>query len=153
MKRLTSLIAAAVLVFAIAAPAQTPAPAKPGAVEQELLKLFNDWMEAEVKADFAFIDAVLADDWESTDPAGNVWNKAQFMGGLKSGQGAVQSFTLENMKARLYGDTAIVTGIMNAKQTFQGNDISGRYQCTDTLIKRNGRWQVVATHLSALAQK
>lgn len=152
MKHPASAICLAVLAFAIGALAQNPAQTKPGTAEQEVLGLFQDWMDAEVKGDMEFLDRFIADDWVSTDPAGNVWNKSQFLGGLKSGAGAVLSFKLDNMKARIYGDAAVVTGRMTAKQTFQGQDISGQYQCTDTLIKKDGRWQCVATHLSRIAQ-
>jgi ketosteroid isomerase-like protein len=152
MKHFASVIRLAVLAFAVCASAQTPAQTKIGAAEQEVLNLFQDWMNAEVKGDVEFVDRFLAEDWVSTDPAGNVWTKSQFLGGLKSGAGAVLSFSLDNMKARIYGDAAVVTGRMTAKQTFQGQDISGQYQCTDTLIKKDGRWQCVATHLSRIAQ-
>ena len=113
----------------------------------------NDWMNAEVKADMTYLDRFLAEDWQATDPAGNVWNKTQFLGGLKSGEGAVMSFALDNMKVRIYGDAAVVTGRMTATQKFQEKDISGQYQCTDVFIKKEGRWQCVATHLSMLPQK
>lgn len=153
MKHLTSAICLAVLAFAVGALSQPPAQTKTGTAEQELLNLFQDWMNAEVKGDMEFLDRFIADDWVSTDPAGNVWTKTQFLGGLKSGAGAVLSFKLDNMKARIYGDAAVVTGRMTAKQTFQGQDISGQYQCTDMLIRKDGRWQCVATHLSLLTQK
>ena len=39
------------------------------------------------------------------------------------------------------------------KAEFKGKDISGQYRWTDTFIKRNGRWQCVATHASNVAQK
>ena len=63
------------------------------------------------------------------------------------------SAALDNMKARVYGDAAVVNGRMTARQTFQGQDISGQYQCTDTFIKKAGRWQCVAIHLSRIAQQ
>jgi ketosteroid isomerase-like protein len=153
MKRFVIAIGLAVLAFAVGAPSQTPAGTKTGAAEQELLNLFQDWMTAEVKADMAFIDQLLAEDWVVTDPSGAVWTKAQFLAGRKSGEGVVRSFVLDNMKARIYGDAAVVTGRMTADQTFRGQDISGQYQCTDVLIRKAGRWQCVATHLSLIAQK
>jgi len=153
MKRLMIAVGIAALLFAAVAQSQTPAQAKPVTPEQELLGLFEDWMNAEVKGDVDFIDRFLVEDWMVTDPVGNVWTKAQFLGGLKSGEGAVKSFVLDGMKARIYGDTAVVTGRMTAKQMFQGKDISGQYQCTDTLIKIDGRWQCVATHLSMIMPK
>jgi ketosteroid isomerase-like protein len=152
MKRIAA-ISVAVLVLFVGAPSQTPAQTKTGTAEQELLELMQDWMNAEVKADMAFLDQFIAEDWVATDPAGVVWTKAQFLAGLKSGEGAVVSFVLDNMKARVYGDAAVVTGRMTSKQTFKGQDISGQYQCTDTFIKKAGRWQCVATHLSMITEK
>ncbi len=149
MRHLLNAICLAVLAFAASAPSQTPA----GTEEQELLDLMQDWMKAEVKADMAFLDRFIAEDCVITDPVGAVWTKAQFLAGLKSGEGAVQSFALDNMKARVYGDAAVVNGRMIAKQMFRGQDISGQYQCTDTFIRKAGRWQCVAIHLSRIAQQ
>ena len=152
MNRMIIAVSAAVLVFAAGAPSQTPAETKTGTAEQELLNLMQDWMNAEVKADMAFLDRFIAEDCVITDPVGAVWTKAQFLEGLKSGEGAVMSFALDNMKARIYGDAAVVNGRMTAKQAFRGQDISGQYQCTDVFIKRAGRWQCVAIHLSTIAR-
>ena len=153
MKRAVIAVSVAVLALAVGARTQAPAQAKTGPAEQEILQLMQDWMNAEVKADMAWLNRFIAEEWVSTDPAGNVWNKTQFLGGLKSSEGAVLSFALDNVKARVYGDAALVTGRMTAKQRFQGKDISGQYQCTDMLVKKEGRWQVVATHLSMIPQK
>jgi ketosteroid isomerase-like protein len=153
MKRTVVAFSVALLVFAVGVQSQATAQTKTGTVEQELLRLMQDWMNAEVKADMTFLDRFIAEDCVITDPAGAVWTKAQFLAGLKSGEGAVISFVLDNMKARVYGDAAVVNGRMTTKQTFQGQDISGQYQCTDTLIKKAGRWQVVAIHLSMITQK
>ena len=148
MKRITTVVSVVGLVFGVAILAQTQTKS----VEQELIKLVNDWMNAEVKADMAFLDRFIAEDCVITDPVGAVWTKAQFLEGLKSGEGAVMSFALDNMKARIYGDAAVVNGRMTAKQAFRGQDISGQYQCTDVFIKRAGRWQCVAIHLSTIAR-
>ncbi len=152
MKHAAIAICVAIIAFTAAASAQTTAGTAAGTEEQALLALMQDWMNAEVKADMAFLDGFIADDCVITDPVGAVWTKAQFLGGLKSGQGAVLSFALDNMKARIYGDAAVVNGRMTAKQTMNGQDISGQYQCTDTFIRKAGRWQVVAIHLSKIGQ-
>ena len=149
MKHIAFAVGLVVLVFGVVMLAQTQTES----AEQELITLMNDWMNAEVKADMAFLDRFIAEDCVITDPAGAVWTKAQFLAGLKSGEGAVISYVLDNMKARVYGDAAVVTGRMTSKQTFKGQDISGSYQCTDTLIKKEGRWQCVAIHLSMIPQK
>jgi hypothetical protein len=33
---------------------------------------------------------------------------------------------------------------------YKGKDISGQYRWTDVFVKRQGRWQVVATHASQI---
>jgi ketosteroid isomerase-like protein len=153
MRRLAMAVSAAILVFAVGAGSQTPAVTKAGTAEQGLLALMQDWMNAEVKADMVFLDGFIAEDCVITDPTGAIWTKAQFLAGLRSGEGAVLSFALDNMKARVYGDAAVVNGRMTAKQTFKGQDISGQYQCTDMFIKTAGRWQCVAIHLSLISPK
>jgi ketosteroid isomerase-like protein len=153
MKRIAFAISVAVLVFAVTIIAQTPAQTKSGSAEQELLKLEQDWANAVVKADLAFLDRILAEDWVFTDPEGVVWTKAQSQAALKSGEEVITSMVPDDMKARVYGDAAVVTGRNTTKETFKGKDVSGLYRWTDTWIKKAGRWQCVATHVSMIAQK
>jgi ketosteroid isomerase-like protein len=48
------------------------------------------------------------------------------------------------------GDTAVVHGLWTEKSTLNGKDTSGQYRFTDTFIKRDGRWQAVATFSTKL---
>jgi hypothetical protein len=156
MKRMAFLASLVVLVFAVGLLAQqttfTPR-AKAVSAEQELLKLEDGWANAEVKADVAFLDKILADDWELTGADGVVLPKAQYLASLKSGDNKVSSEVDADMKARVYGDAAVVTGIVTVKETDKGKDVSGRYRGTDTWIKKAGRWQCVATQISRVAEK
>ncbi len=62
MKPIIIALGVAVLVFAVSARPQTPAQTKAGTGEQEVLKLVQDWMDAEVKADMVFLDRFIAED-------------------------------------------------------------------------------------------
>ena len=53
MKRIAFAVSVVVLVLAVAVQAQTPAQTKSGGVEQELIKLENEWANAWAKADVA----------------------------------------------------------------------------------------------------
>jgi hypothetical protein len=153
MKRISILV---VLVFAVSLLAKqtsfTPR-AKVVSAEQELLKLEMDWSNAEVKADIAFLDKILADEWVMTDADGVLWTKAESLAMLKSGEDRVSSEVPSEIKARVYGDAAVTTGIVTDKETLKGKDVSGTYRFTDTWIKRVGRWQCVASHSSKVAGK
>jgi len=122
-------------------------------MEQELLKLEQDWANANVKADVAFLDRILAEDCVFTDAEGVVWTKAQSLAHLKPGGHVITSMVSDDMKVRIYGDAAVVTGRNTTKETLNGKDTSGQERWTDTWIKRNGRWRCVATHSSRIAQK
>jgi len=48
------------------------------------------------------------------------------------------------------GDTAIVHGLWTETATLNGKDTSGQFRFTDTFVKRDGRWQAVATYSTKL---
>jgi hypothetical protein len=47
----------------------------------------------------------------------------------------------------------VVFGLTTEKITMAGQDVSGQNRFTDTFIKRDGKWQCVATHVSVVAKK
>jgi ketosteroid isomerase-like protein len=149
MKRITYAISVAVLVFGVAILART----QTGSVEQELMNLENEWAKSVVKLDLAFMDRILADDYTWTDQAGNVHTKAEEIASIKSGQGVVTSSVNNEMKVRVYGDAAVVTGLTTQKGMQEGKEVSGQFRWTDTWVKRAGRWQCVADHVSDVVQK
>jgi uncharacterized membrane protein YczE len=59
MKRIVFAVGLVVLVFGVAILAQT----QTGSVEQELIKLENEWAKSVVKLDLAFMERILADDY------------------------------------------------------------------------------------------
>jgi len=126
---------------------------KTESAERELLKLEQDWSNADLKGDWAVLDRILAKDYILTDSNGIVWTKAQCFSLAKSGEDVVTSLASDDWKVRVYGDAAVVTARHYIKETFKGKDVSGQYQCTDTWIKLSGGWQCVATHSSRIVQK
>jgi ketosteroid isomerase-like protein len=153
MKLITFAVSVVVLVLAVAVQAQTSAQTKSGGVEQELMKLENEWADAWVKMDVAFFDRIEADDYMYTACEGSVWTKAQDLALLKSGENVITSWVLADMKVRVYGDAAVVTGRVTIKEMYKGKDLSRQERWTDTWVKRGGSWQCVAGHSSEIAQK
>jgi ketosteroid isomerase-like protein len=149
MKGMAIAVGVAVLVFGVAVLART----QPQSVEQELMKLENEWADALVKHDWLFLDRILADDYVVTDPEGNVSTKAQEIAFFKSGEFSVTSCVHHELKVRVYGDAAVVTGHTTTKETYKGKDFSPQLRWTDTWIKLDGRWLCVAGHSSEIAQK
>jgi len=124
-----------------------------GSSEQELIKLENEWAEAWVKSDVAFQDRITADDYTWISDWGDVFTKADNIAVLKSGDGVIESWVLTEMKVRVYGDAAVVTGLSTIKETFKGQDISGQERWTHSWIRLDGRWQCVAAQSSEISKK
>jgi ketosteroid isomerase-like protein len=121
-------------------------------VEQQLKKLEVAWGDAGIKKDFATLDKIVADDYSSIDEDGAIQTKAQGDAALKSGEDVMISQVLSDMKVRVYGDTAVITGKAVTKGTHKGKDIGGTFMFTDVWVKHGALWQCVAEHVSKLAK-
>lgn len=121
---------------------------KEGAAEQELVELENGWLQAFFENDGAFAGRFLADDYIGTDEHGNVKTKAQEIAEIKAGAHLSTSGALDNIRVRVYGEAAVVTGRRIMKGLFQGKEYRSPYLLTDTFIRNDGSWQCVASHVS-----
>jgi ketosteroid isomerase-like protein len=134
---------AAIAIFLIAG--SSLSYAQTGSVEKTILQMERDWTEAGLKKDAKTMDRIVADDWTATDFLGKTVTKSQAIAEMKSGESVSQSVTLGEMKVRVFGNTAIVTGSDTEKSTYKGKDSSGKYVWTDVFVNRNGKWQAVAS--------
>ena len=119
-------------------------------VEDEIKKLEQDWAQANIRSGVTAVDQYEADDILNTDPSGGVTDKAQDRTQLSSGDLKVESMELSEMTVHVYDGTAVAAGTNNLHGTYKGQDISGKYRFTDTWVKRNGKWQVVARAMSTV---
>jgi uncharacterized protein (TIGR02246 family) len=128
-----------------------------GGPAQEVQKLERAWLDAYEQHDTKAMDAIVADDFTITFPNGAMQTKPQIMTSLKSPRptdGRSMKFRTEEVQARAYGDVVILIGIVITEYQRDGKTASeNRQRYTDTYVKRNGRWQVVASHLSNAGQK
>jgi uncharacterized protein (TIGR02246 family) len=118
--------------------------------EQEVRTLERQWLDAYEQHDAAAMDKILASDWIGTFADGGMQTKEQVLGFIKSSRkpGMVgPKFFSEDVRARVYGDTVVLTGrIVTQWPGGDSNREVSRY--TDTYVKRDGTWQVVASHMS-----
>jgi ketosteroid isomerase-like protein len=124
--------------------AQTPA-------QQEVLQFERDACKAFLDADVAALERVLTPDFTLTVSNGEVSTRADEINELRSGKLHYDVFENYDMLARLYGnDAAVVLGKTRVKGTADGKPFDRIVQFTDTLIKRDGRWQLAAGHVSRI---
>ncbi len=102
-----------------------------------LMQMERDWSQAGVRKDYKTLDRIMADDWVSVDFQGKTITKSRALAAVKSAAVSGQAVELGAMKVRVFGITAIVSGT--------GKDGSGSYAWIDIFVKRDGRWQAVAS--------
>ena len=140
MNRLTT---GAVIAFSLAALTTEGAPAG-SSVEEQLMKMERDRAAAVVKADVATLEGMTADDYMLINANGQMSDKATTMNDIKTGSIKLTANEVSDMKVRVYGDTAVVTGKSSAKGTIRGRELKGPVMFTRVYVKKNGKWQSVA---------
>ena len=111
--------------------------------ERELVQLIKDLNVAVVRADLAFLERVLHKDYVHHRPRGNAENRAEYLENRKTGRVDFESLASDEIKVRLFGDTAIVTGRSTAKGKDQHGAFDDQRLWTRVFLRRDGRWQVV----------
>ena len=136
------------LFIAAAIPAFAQTAAKPeqnnSAAEQAVLKLTQEWLDAETKADRAALNRIIADDFLGTGPRGTTVSKTDVIP-REGSEAHGLAISGQDIKVRVFGDTAIVTGRGVPKVQDRPE-----LRITVVFVKRADRWQIVAGHLSAV---
>ena len=128
---------------------KSPASSK---AEQEIRALLSRWIEALVKNDLDFRGQIMADDETFTTYDGAVITKSHILEAAKSSNYAIEALSPENITVRVYGDAAVVNLRASITERINGKSMTNRIQVTQTWIKRNSRWQVVAEHATRVVQ-
>jgi ketosteroid isomerase-like protein len=119
--------------------------------EEQLKKLETDRAAAAVKGDVATLEKQTADDYTFINLYGQMSDKSQMVNAFKTGQTKLTSNEPSDMKVRVYGNTAVITGKANVKGTIGGKDTNGQIMFTRVYLKKNGTWQSVAFQQTAVA--
>jgi ketosteroid isomerase-like protein len=100
-----------------------------------------------VSRDRATIDAILAPEWSVTDASGRVLTKHQVLAeSFDNADRRVDAMTIDDVRVRVFGDAAVVTGRTRATGSYRGSSATVVLRFTDTFVRRDGRWQAVASH-------
>jgi ketosteroid isomerase-like protein len=141
------------IVAAASTLAQSESKAAPAkrSVEGQLTELERQLSAALVREDAAVLDRLWSNDLIFTFPNGKVSNKAQRLAGQKPAAQPSQSeseTSNDEVKVYLYGHTAVVTVLSTWSGKENNNAYSSQFQATHVWAKQQGRWQLVAAHVS-----
>ena len=117
----------------------------------EVQGLAEEWAAAELRGDTAFMARTLADDFVGIGPRGFMLTKDEWLARHKSGDLRYESFGLDEVRIRVYGDAAVLTGRETVKLKYRGEDQQAELRTTEVFVKQAGQWQLAGLQLSPIA--
>ena len=106
------------------------------------------WTESYKQHSIEILSTLLADDFVITVEDGSVYSKAGYISHTADAKVRVDIAEMTDLKVRIHGDTAVVTGAYHEKGDSGGKPYEYRDRLTDVWMKVGGKWQVVASHYS-----
>jgi ketosteroid isomerase-like protein len=146
MLRIVSLSALLVCSVVIAADAPAPSPE-----EQRVMQVTQDACVAFLTADLEAVEALLAPGFTLVNSSAVVQTREEVLAEIRNRDPVYTEFRNHSMTARVFGNAAIVQGITSVKGTSGGHAFDVNVRFTDTLIREKGKWRLVVSHVTAIA--
>jgi Domain of unknown function (DUF4440) len=133
-------------------------PKDKDAVAKSLIEMERQWSEATTPAEeISVVKKIFADDFLGTDTDGTLYTKAEKIEKEKArsaSEGEVLSPRLDDVKLRFFGDhLAVLHGRESSiRKAKDGKQYTRRVVWTDTWLRRDGRWQIIAVQDMVLQQ-
>jgi ketosteroid isomerase-like protein len=121
-------------------------------MQEDVLRREQELAQAMVKNDAEAIGRLLTDDWIIVDPDGGIIERARFLAVIQSGALTHEMMESDDMRVRIYGNTAIVTALTTTNGRFNGHAFTTQERATDVFVQENGRWQCALSHLTTFTK-
>ena len=150
--RHTILPIALCLLTLTACAAAPPAPATATTAnpedEKAILQVEQNWCEAFRTNNVDAIAAIEDEDYTLTNSRAELSTRSDDIVQAKAHAIEYSKFDNHNQNVRLYGDTAVVTGITSLEGIAGDKPFKLDLRFTDILVRRNGEWKAVAGHVT-----
>ena len=131
-------------ISSLVANGQSPSRKTRYPVEQQLIELEREWSQADFRQDVPAIKRLVAEDWIGTTSRGLILNRSRMLDEVLAVKADGDS-TISDTRVRMYGKTAIVTGLLTTNNPpITGQPILKRF--TDVWLKTKAGWRCMASH-------
>src|SRR5712671_6802834 len=111
-------------------------------------KLEEKWTESYKKRQIDILSSLLAEDFVITVEDGNTYSKSGYITHSADPSVQVDVAEISDLKVRMHGDTAVVTGAYHERGKSNGKPYEYHDRLTDVWMKVGGKWQVISSHYS-----
>ena len=114
----------------------------------DLAKAVKDYDEAQVHGDRAELQRLVADDYTLVNSSGHIQTKAELIADYTTPGYKIEPFEILEPVEKVWSNGAVMGGVVNLRGTDGGKPFAVTLRFADIWAKRNGKWQVVYTHVS-----
>ena len=139
------------VISAVSVIAQNPIQSTQDQDVKELQRLEGVWNGAHEHGDADALENLWADDLEIAAPHIPVLMKSDAVKYARSGRMKFLLYHTSEIRVRVYGDAAVVTGRLERKRSMNGQEIADDWRFTKVYVRQMGRWRVVSLHASEAA--
>ena len=114
--------------------------------QEELVRRTQELYDAVASANQAPWKKYFADDCIFADEKGRVFDKSKLVADITPlPAGYSGTIKIENAQSRIIGNTAILSYDADETETIFGQKLKARYHVTDTWLRRNDNWKIIAS--------
>jgi ketosteroid isomerase-like protein len=118
---------------------------------EELLRVEKAWSQAIAVNDLRGIGEHAAEAWVMVTIQGTITTRATFIAVVTSGDLVHDRLDIEPDIVRVYGDSAIISGVVRSSGTWKGQRFATHERSTDLFVRQGERWRCAFTQLTAFA--
>jgi ketosteroid isomerase-like protein len=120
--------------------------------ESKILALEQKWTDAYKQHSIPSVVSLLAEDFTITVEDGRVFGKTGYLSHTADSSTQVNVAEQSDIKVRIHGSVAVVTGAYHEIGTSSGKRYEYRDRFTDVWIKTADQWQLLASQYSVPVQ-
>jgi hypothetical protein len=114
--------------------------------EQDLVDRTQELYDSIVSGNQEPWKKYFADDCTFSDEKGRTFDKSKLVADITPlPKGYSGTIRIENVISRIIGETAVLSYDANETETIFGQELHARYHITDTWLRRNENWQIIAS--------
>jgi len=122
--------------------------------ESKILALESKWNDAYKRGDVSTMESLLSPDFVITVEDGTTFSESGYIAYNTASALHVEISEMTDLKVRMHGNVAVVTGAYHEKGTAKGKPYDSRDRLTDVWMKdADGAWHVIAAHYSIPASQ
>jgi hypothetical protein len=118
------------------------------ALPADLAKAVKDYDEAQIHGDKAELQRLVADDYTLVNSSGRIQNKSELIADYTAPGYKIEPFEIMEPVEKVWSDGAVMGGVVDLRGIDGGKPFTVKLRFADIWAKRNGKWQVIYTHVS-----